>query len=95
MTQDPAVNPSHDLDMVTIFESLNVDAEMEADLIHGILEANGIPSIMVRPAYPSLGSFYVQVPRSAVDDARRAIAEAQAAGPQAADEAEAESEKDQ
>ena len=69
------------------------DAEMEADMIHGILEATGIPSIMVRPAYPALGSYCVQVPREAVEAARRAIAEAQAAGPEAADEGEAESER--
>jgi hypothetical protein len=93
MAQDPGINPSHDLDMVTIYESLNVDAEMEADMIHGILEATGIPSIMVRPAYPALGSYCVQVPREAVEAARRAIAEAQAAGPEAADEGEAESER--
>ena len=40
-------NPSHTLDMVTLFSSSNHDAEMEANAIHGVLEANGIPSIVV------------------------------------------------
>jgi hypothetical protein len=103
MAQDPEPNErqqdeglidtSHDLDMVPIYTSQTVDAEMEADVIRGILDANGIPSIMVRAmGYPPLG-FELQVPANRVDEAKRLIVEAQAAGPDAAAEAEAASER--
>jgi len=92
MAQDPNLDTSHALDMVTIYESQAVDAEVEADMIHGILESNGIASTLIRTPYPALG-FYVQVPGAMVEEARRLIAEALAAGPEAADQAEAESEK--
>jgi hypothetical protein len=100
MAQDPdeqqdegGVDPSHDLDMVTLFSSSNIDAEMEANAIHGILTASGIPSVVVGASpLPSL-SFQVQVPRAAVKEAERLVDEARAAGPDAADEAEAASEE--
>jgi hypothetical protein len=92
MAQDPEFDNSSDRDPVTIYESQTVDAEMEADMIAGVLSANGIPSTLLRTPVPSLG-YSVQVPRDRVEDARRAIAEAQAAGPAAAEAAEAESEK--
>ena len=103
MAQDPErgdderetseVDPSHDLDMVPIYESSTVDAEMEADVIRGLLESNGIPSIVMRgDQFPNLG-FEVKVPRALVVDAERIIAEAEAAGPAAADEAEAAGEE--
>ncbi|HUI77032.1 MAG TPA: hypothetical protein VLY24_03925 [Bryobacteraceae bacterium] len=102
MAQDPdeqqdegGVDPSHDLDMVTLFSSSNIDAEMEANAIHGILTANGIPSVVVGAStIPSL-EFQVQVPRAAAEEAERLIEEAQAAGPAAAEEAEAASEESQ
>ena len=84
---------SHALDMVTLFSSATVTAEMEADMIRGLLETNGIPALVVRAAqYPVLG-FQVKVPRGKVGEAERLIAEAQEAGPEAAAQAEAESEK--
>jgi hypothetical protein len=100
MAQDPEpeegqVDPSHDLDMVPLFTSQTVDAEMEADVIRGILESNGIPSVLQRAAqYPPLG-FEVRVPRAYLEDAERLIAEQRAAGPEAAAEAEAASEEQQ
>ncbi len=105
MAQDPEnepeqqdedfIDPSHSLDMATLFSSQGVDAEMEADVIRGILESNGIPSLVIRAAgVPALG-FEVQVPQSALADAQRLIEEAQAAGPEAAAEAEAASEESQ
>lgn len=84
---------SHDLDMVTLFSSLNHDAEMEANAIHSVLEANGIPSIVVgTPQIPAF-EFQVQVPRVRLEEAERALAEAQEAGPAAAAEAEQASEE--
>jgi hypothetical protein len=103
MAQDPesdeagqharSVDPSHELDMVPVYASQEVDAEMEADMIHGVLESNGVPSIVVRTTgFPPLG-FEVQVPRARFEEAQRLIAEAEAAGPEAAAEAEAAEEE--
>ena len=91
-TEHESVDNSHDLDMVPIFSSSNVDAEMEAMAIHSILQASGIPSIMVGAStIPSL-EFQVQVPREHVEESQRVIQEAREAGPEAAAEAEAASE---
>jgi hypothetical protein len=74
------VDPSHDLDMVTLFSSASHDAEMEANAIHGVLEANEIPSIVVRASQlPSL-EFQVQVPRARMEEAERAL-RSQGGGP--------------
>ena len=91
-TSLPTENPGHDLDMVPIFSSMNHDAEMEAQSIHSLLEANGIESAVVGPSTLPSVEFQVQVPRVQLEEAKRAMTEARAAGPAAADEAEAESE---
>ncbi len=100
MTQDPGRGPvrggeddSSDLDMVTLFSSSNVDAELEANNIHSLLQANGIPSVVVgATVIPSL-EFQVQSPRAYAQEAERLIEEARAAGPDAAAEAEQASEE--
>jgi hypothetical protein len=92
MAQDPDHDENAGQEMVTLFSSSNVDAEMEAGNIHAILEASGIPSMVVGTSMiPSL-EFQVQVPRENLDEARKIIAEAQEAGPAAAAEAEAATE---
>jgi hypothetical protein len=98
MAQDPeSSNPieadaSHELDLVTLFTSTSTDAELEANNIHALLESNGIPSFVQGAAtYPPLG-WRVQVPQASLEEAERVLADAQAAGPEAADEAEAASE---
>jgi hypothetical protein len=91
MPQEPEAlepNASHDLDMVTLFSSLNHDAEMEANAIHGLLEANGIPSMVVGQSQLPALEFRVEVPRSRLEEAEQVLAEAQDAGPSAAAEAE-------
>jgi len=96
MAQDPEleVDPSPDLDLVTVFSSSNHDAEMEATTVCTLLESNGIQAVVVGPAViPSL-EFQVQVPREAADDAIRLMAEARAGGPEAAAAAEAKSENE-
>ena len=91
--EESQVDTSHAFDMVTLYRSLTVDAEVEAGMIHGILESNGIPSLVVRAmGIPPLG-YEVQVPRARVEEARRFIADAEAAGPEAAAEAEEASEE--
>jgi len=84
---------SHALDMVTLWTSGTVTAEMEADMIRGVLESNGIPALVVGASqYPNLG-FEVKVPRGKVKEAEELIEQAESAGPDAASEGEAESEK--
>ena len=87
-TENLGVDTSHDLDMVALFSSSNHDAEMEANAIHALMEASGIPSMVVgTPQIPSL-EFQVQVPRARLEEADRVLAEAKDAGPAAAAEAE-------
>jgi hypothetical protein len=91
MPQQPELfdqDASHDLDMVTLFSSSNHDAEMEANAIHGLLEANGIPSFVVGSSQLPVLEFHVEVPRSRLEEAQQVLAEAQEAGPSAAAEAE-------
>ena len=84
---------SHALDMVMLWSSGTVSAEVEADMIRGVLESNGIPVMVVGASqYPNLG-FEVRVPRGKVKEAEELIEQAVAAGPDAAIEAEADSEK--
>jgi hypothetical protein len=86
--QDPEqILTSHALDMVPLYDSSTVDAEMEADVIRGVLDSNGIPSLVKR-AGPFPLYFQVLVPRGKVGDAKRLLDEARAAGPEAAAEAE-------
>ena len=87
---------SHALDMVALWESSNIDAEVEADMIRGVLDSNGIPTLLVGGAsqFSNLG-FQVLVPRGKVMEAQRLIAEAQAAGPAAAAAGELASEEQQ
>jgi hypothetical protein len=92
--QEGLIDPSHELDMVPVYDSQTIDAEMEAGMIRGILEASGIPTIVVGTPYPPLG-FGVHVPRNMLQEAERLIAEQKEAGPEAAAEAEAASEEGQ
>ncbi len=87
------VDASAELDMVTLFSSSNIDAEMESNNIQHLLESSGIPSVLVGASMiPSL-EFQVQVPLSRLEEAQRLLEEAQAGGPEAAAEAEAASEE--
>jgi hypothetical protein len=98
MAQDPdedeiTVDTSSELDMVPLYRSPTAGSEIEADIIRGILDSHGIPSLLSRAmGYPSLG-FQVQVHRQNFGEARRLIEEAKAAGPEAALEAERASEE--
>lgn len=92
MAQDPDRDENAGQEMVVLFSSSNVDAEMEANNIHAVLEASGIPSLLVGTSViPSL-EFQVQVPRENLEEAEKVIADAQEAGPDAAAEAEAATE---
>ncbi len=100
MAQDPEredeltgdVDPSSDLDMVPLFSSSAIDAELEANNIHGILQANGVASVIVGASVLPILEFQVQVPRAQLQEAERLVEEARAAGPDAASEAESATE---
>jgi 2-keto-3-deoxy-L-rhamnonate aldolase RhmA len=90
-TQEP--HPENESEMVTLFKSSNHNAESEALTIRSLLDANGIESVLVGTAQiPSL-DFRVKVKSDDLERARSVIAEAEAAGPKAAAEAEEQSEK--
>jgi len=100
MAQDPerddeqagAMDVSHDLDLVPLYSSQLIDAEMEAEVLRSILDANGIPSVLSSSPLSTL-EFEVRVPRNRVEEARKVIADQRAAGPDAAAEAEAAGEE--
>ncbi len=86
---------SHALDMVALWDSATIDAEVEADMIRGVLDSNGIPTLLLggTSQFPNLG-FQVLVPRGKVMEARRLIEEAKIAGPAAAAAGELASEEE-
>jgi len=79
---------SHQMDLATVFESQGAEGEMEAMAVHGVLTANGIDAVLVGSSPMPNFPFLVKVPLEAQAEAERLIAEAQAAGPAAAEEAE-------
>jgi len=86
-------DPSDELDLVTVFSSDRHDAEMEALAVKGVLDAAGIFAVVAGASViPSL-PFEVRVPRERLEEALRVIAESQAAGPSAAEEAERSTEE--
>jgi hypothetical protein len=85
---------SHALDMVALWDSSNIDSEVEADMIRGVLDSGEIPSLLVSgPEFPNLG-FQVMVPRGKVMEAQRLVEEAKKAGPEAAAAGELASEEE-
>jgi hypothetical protein len=71
---------SHDLDFVSLFGSQANDADIEATMIQSLLEANGIPCVVIGSSqYPSLG-FEVRVPKSRLDEAAELMEEARQSG---------------
>ena len=85
------VDLSHGMDLVTIFRS-EAASEIEAMGIKSILDANGIPAVVTGATAMPMLPVEVRVPRDMEEKALIAIAEAQAAGPGAAEEAEQASE---
>lgn len=82
------VDPSHALDLVTVFRSAGAANEIEAMSIQSVLEDSGISAVIVGDArFPSIGQ-EVRVAREHEERARQLINEALAAGPAAAEEAE-------
>jgi len=84
----PLGDASNDLDTETIFSAVGATAEMEAIGLRGVLEANGIPTVLVGTSVTPNLRFQVRVAKNQAELARRVLAEAEAAGPAAAEEAE-------
>jgi hypothetical protein len=92
--QEIQENGSEELDLVTVFEGAGTNNEMEAMSVQALLEANGIQAVIIGDAVlPNLEED-VRVPRQDLDRAQKIIADALAAGPAAALEAEMESEQE-
>ena len=91
---ESSTGPSDDLEMVTVFRlPVGGIEEMEVLTVQQLLESNGIKTMLVGDS--PLPNFAEEI-RVVSGDAERAlqlIADALAAGPDGADEAEAESEK--
>lgn len=95
LENEVTVDPSHELDLETVYSSIGAEAEMEALAIQSVLEANGIPTVLEGSStLPNL-PFSVKVPREHIETALQRIREAQAAGPSAAEEAELAGESQQ
>jgi hypothetical protein len=78
---------SHELDFVSLFSSQGIEAEMEAISIRSVLEANGIPCVVIgSQQIPSL-PFEVRVPKSRLDEALSLLEETRQSGSAAVDEA--------
>jgi len=76
-------------EMVVVFSSSNHDAEMETLNIKAMLDASDVPAMVVGPSVLPNLEFQVQVSEELAERAQALIEEARAAGPEAADEAEA------
>lgn len=83
------VDDSSDLDLETIFHADGTLAEVESMEIKNLLEANGIAAFVVGNSVLPTMSFELRVARDQVERAREVLSEAEAAGPRAAEEAEA------
>lgn len=80
------VDPSHYLDMAPVFASDAHNAEMLAMEVCSVLEAFGIPAVLVgSPQIPSL-PVEVRVPKARLEEARQVLAEAEASGSAAPEE---------
>jgi hypothetical protein len=88
------VNPSQNLNLVTVFESTGGSVEdSEVLMVQQLLESNGIATVLVGDSpLPNLAEA-IRVTTEDAARARQLIAEALSAGPAGAAEAEAESEK--
>jgi hypothetical protein len=79
---------SHDLDLVTVFQSAGTTSDMEALSVQSLLEASGIAAVVVSAEMmPNLPE-EVRVAKEHETEAKRIIADALQAGAAGAAEAE-------
>jgi hypothetical protein len=83
---------SHDLDLVTVFQSAGTTSDMEALSVQSLLEASGIAAMVVSTGMlPNLPE-EVRVAKEHVTEAKRIISDALQAGSAGALEAEKQTE---
>lgn len=88
------VDDASEMDLETIYHSEGSStAELETSAIKSVLESNGIATVVVGDSVLPNFPFEVRVTREHAERAKQLIAEAQANGPAAADEAELQSER--
>jgi hypothetical protein len=88
MEHDEQEIDSEELDLVTVFEGAGSSSEMEALQVQALLESNGIEAVLIGDTrFPNLPEV-VRVPKEDADRAQQLIADALAAGPAGALEAE-------
>ena len=81
-----------EMDLVTVFRTAGTTSEMEALNVQALLESDGIATVFVGDArYPNFPD-EIRVAKKDAGRAQALIVEAQAAGPKAAEEAEAATE---
>ena len=86
-------DPSHELDLVTVFQPAGSEAELEAENVKGLLEAAGIDAVLVGDTrFPNV-IFEVRVPHADAENALSLIAEAARIGSEAAEAEERETEQ--
>jgi hypothetical protein len=86
--EDDDIDESHDLDLMTVFQSGGNFAEIEAMSVKSVLESNGLEAVIVGDSrWPNLPE-EVRVAQEHVTEAKRLIAAALASGPSGAEEAE-------
>lgn len=78
MSQDtPDTEPSHESDqdkLIEIFRSRAIDAEIEAEQVHAVLQSAGIESVVVEPSQQiPPGRHIVRVLESEAEEARAVI----------------------
>ncbi len=90
----PDPDAPDEYELVPVFTARRGDGRSELFAVKGLLESGGIFAVIRNdlPEMPVDVALELTVPRSQADDARRIIAEGLAAGPQAAEQAERESE---
>ncbi len=88
------VDPSDTLDEATVFQAAGNSSEMDAASVQALLDASGIPAVVVGDArFPNFGQ-EVRVPKEHVTEAKRLIADALVVGSAGAEEAEASGENE-
>jgi hypothetical protein len=88
----PPADPSRELDTVPIMSMMGATGEIEAMGVKSVLDAAGVPAVLIGDStLPNL-EFHVRVARSDVERAQAVLAEARAAGPEAAAEGAAQTE---
>ncbi len=87
---DAELNETSGLDLVILANYHGPQAEMEVRAVESVLRAAGIESVVEGAVGFSSVPFEVSVARNQVEAAKKVLAEALAAGPAAAEQAEAE-----